>query len=337
MMVKNEFISIILPVFNGEVYLAEAIESILNQTYTHFELIIVNDYSTDESGTIAESFQKRDSRIKIIHNQMNKMLPASLNIGHRAAKGDYLTWTSHDNILKPFFLEVLLKHIEKSGVSMVYSNYDIIDKNGIIIRDHTTGPSNQLLFGNLIGASFLYKKEVFANLSGYDESLFLVEDYDFWLRAAALYPLYHINENLYQYRLQDQSLTNAIHSLKKTTKAHKERLTAMFSSLAETLNWEKVTLNFVLSIHLNNDFDFNSYFKYSDIIKRDIGSYTNIQSDGFPEFTGIHLFLRSQLKKHKKNQNLKTLIKTLWWERLVFFNSSFSKKETIKLFFKTLF
>jgi len=334
---KLSKVSIILPVYNGASFLSEAIESILNQTYTNFELIIVNDCSTDESATIAENYKSRDKRIKIIHNSINKKLPASLNIGHRAAKGEYLTWTSHDNLLKPVFLETLIKHLEKPDVSVVYSNYDIIDKEGALIRNHQTTPSNQLLFGNVVGASFLYKKEVFINLDGYDEFLFLVEDYDFWLRAAAIFKLYPIKENLYKYRLQNESLTNAIHNLSDTTEVHKKRLTAMFSMLATKLKWNNATLNFILSKHFNNDFDFNSYFKISNIIKKDIGSYTKIQSGGFPVFTGIHLFLRSQLKKNKKNQNIKTLIKILKNERLVFFNPSFSKKETMKLFFKCVF
>ena len=336
-MLINNFISIILPVYNGEAYLGEAIESILNQTQTNFELIIVNDCSTDQSKLIAEKYQKKDHRVKIIHNQVNKKLPASLNIGHRTAKGDYMTWTSHDNLLKPLFLETLINALKKEDVSMVYSNYDIIDQNGCLLRNHTTGPSNQLLFGNLIGASFLYKKEVFTRLNGYDESLFLVEDYDFWLRAAAYYKLYHINENLYRYRLQNQSLTNEIHSILEINKIHKIKLTAMFSNLAEILKWDGATLNFILNKHLTKDIDFTGYIENSDNIKKDISTFTKIQSDTFTDFTGIYIFLRSQLKKHNKNQNVKTLIKIIKRERQVFINPMFSKKETMKLILKCLF
>ena len=106
-------VSIILPVYNGEQYLKQAIESVLNQTYTNFELIIVNDCSTDNTAVIIESFVRIDTRIKVINNKENKKLPASLNIGHNIATGDYMTWTSHDNILKPNFIEILLKYIQQ--------------------------------------------------------------------------------------------------------------------------------------------------------------------------------------------------------------------------------
>jgi len=123
-------VSIILPVFNGEIYLNKAIESCLNQTYSNIELIIVNDCSTDSSMSIAMTYGKIDNRIKIINNIENKKLPASLNVGHAAAKGAFLTWTSHDNIYEINAIEELMKIILSSEVDIVYSDFTLIDAMG---------------------------------------------------------------------------------------------------------------------------------------------------------------------------------------------------------------
>lgn len=94
-------ISIILPTYNGQQYIGEAIESIIEQTFQDWELIIVDDCSSDNTLDIIRKYEKQDLRIKVIHNDVNKKLPASLNIGFKYAKGMYLTWTSDDNMYLP--------------------------------------------------------------------------------------------------------------------------------------------------------------------------------------------------------------------------------------------
>lgn len=335
-MKNNILVSIILPVYNGAEYLEESLESILGQTYHDFELIIVNDCSTDQSASIIDVFKNKDNRIQVIHNSENQKLPKSLNIGHRAARGDYITWISHDNIFKPFFLESLLKHIIKHDISIVYSNYDVIDKEGEFIRYHNTG-SSSLLFGNTIGASFLYKKEVFLSLNGYDETFFLVEDYDFWLQASLRFSFYHLPENLYEYRLQEKSLTKAIHTTYKSANLHNDNLKKMFTKLSKQLQWRKETLDFVLSKHLNLGIDFNTYFKNHKIIKEDIGLFSRNEKDKFIIYNSLYMYLRKEVLKNKKHQNFNTFILFLKKEHQVFFNPIFSKKKTIKLILKCLF
>lgn len=84
-------ISIVLPTYNGERYLKQSIESILGQTYTDWELIVVNDCSTDSTQEIIDFYRKKDTRIRTIFNCTNQKLPESLNIGFREAKGEYFT------------------------------------------------------------------------------------------------------------------------------------------------------------------------------------------------------------------------------------------------------
>lgn len=334
---KEIIVSIILPVYNGENYLYQAIESILYQSYTNFELIIVNDCSTDASLSIAIDFQNKDHRIQIINNPQNLKLPASLNIGHKAAKGDYLTWTSHDNLLKPNFLELLLSEVIKHKALVVYSNFDVIDDKGKIIREHSAEPANQLLFGNTVGTSFLYKREVYDALKGYNKSLFLVEDYDFWLRASMLFPLVKVNENVYAYRLQKQSLTTAIQKDGQTKKKHADALNTMFSSIAKQENWDSTTLDFILSKHLNKPYALKTYFINSKRIKSDVLAFTKLQQHSSSKCTGIYFYLRSLLKKNKEEQTLSNLVQILIKEKNILLNQTYSLKETFKLIAKCLF
>ena len=100
-------VSIVLPTYNGEKYIKESIESILSQTLTDWELIIVNDCSKDTTASIISEYASEDDRIKIITNEQNQKLPESLNIGFRQACGEYLTWTSDDNMYKPQALKTM--------------------------------------------------------------------------------------------------------------------------------------------------------------------------------------------------------------------------------------
>ncbi len=202
-------ISVVLPVYNGEKYLRQSINSILNQTYKDFELIIVNDCSTDSSLEIMKSYISMDKRIKIISNSTNQKLPQSLNIGFNECNGDYYTWTSDDNIMLPNALEKLLFELEKNDADLVFSRCETIDAKGKILgKTKIYKDLDELLYNNIVLASFLYKKEVHEKLGGYDTNKFLVEDYDFWLRAYKNYKFHFVPDILYQIRFHGANLGN---------------------------------------------------------------------------------------------------------------------------------
>ena len=203
-------ISLVLPVYNGERFLADALESILAQSFTDFELIAVDDCSTDSTPHIRAQFADRDSRIRVLANARNSKLPASLNNGFRAARGRWLSWTSDDNLLLPHTLGTLANALERyPHVDIAHADYRIIDESGAKGRLVRTGPATDILLDNVIGCCFLYRREVDAKLEGYDEGLFGVEDYDFWLRAqAAGFTFHRIEEELYLYRRHGGSLTD---------------------------------------------------------------------------------------------------------------------------------
>ena len=234
---KDNLISIVLPVYNGAAHIEASIQSIISQTHTGWELIIVNDCSTDDTPDIINKYADSDIRIHIINNKVNLKLPASLNAGFAAANGNYLTWTSDDNLYKSNALSVLLKALKDHPESdMVYSNYTNIDDNGNELDSITLPGPDQLVMTNTVGASFLYTRRIFEAIGEYDTNLFLAEDYDYWMRIYANGAIMHIDDDLYLYRRHSQSLTETKKELiqKQTYKALMKNFLPMYATAVKT-------------------------------------------------------------------------------------------------------
>lgn len=202
-------VSIVLPVYNGERYLSEAIESILAQTFPSWELIIVDDCSTDGTPAIIQSYTQKDNRIRYIRNEVNKKLPASLNVGFSHARGQYYTWISDDNRFREDALKIMVDVLDhNSQIDLVYCRVQQIDKEGNLVGPLALPQQSAFLYcTNVILACFLYRRAMHETLGGYDEELFLVEDYDFWLRAYRQFSFKHLKSAPYFYRVHESSLT----------------------------------------------------------------------------------------------------------------------------------
>lgn len=207
---RGPAVSIVMPVFNGERYLREAIGSVLAQTFTEFELIAVDDCSTDSTSAILAEYAERDSRITVVRNPHNLKLPASLNAGFARATGQWFSWTSDDNVQLPGMLSRLLAEAQSNpDADIIYSDYRIIDADGARRARVAAGPKERLVVDNVVGCSFLYRREVDRRIGGYDADLFGLEDYDFWLRAAkAGFTFHPVAAELYLYRRHEGSLTD---------------------------------------------------------------------------------------------------------------------------------
>lgn len=203
-------ISIILPTYNGSRYIQQSIDSCLQQSFSDFELIIVNDCSTDNTLSIVEEYAQKDKRVRIISNEKNLRLPLSLNKGFDAASGKYFTWTSDDNYYAPNALQTLYDYIQQqSDVDLVYANYTLVnDENKILGTKTFNNVYDSFHYWLGCGACFLYKREIHTTLKGYNPSFFLIEDYEFFLRAYTKFKFLYINRtDLYYYREHDASLT----------------------------------------------------------------------------------------------------------------------------------
>lgn len=209
----NELISIVLPVYNGEKYLKESIDSILAQTYTNWELLILDDCSIDSSPDIALEYARADERIRYFRNENNLRLPRNLNRGFSLAKGDYLTWTSDDNRYKPTALEKMHSVlVENDGVEFVFASCRIIDEQGKPIEYImvTPGQERNVIGLNCVGACFMYTRKAYEVVGEYDPELTLVEDWDYWQRICARFHSRGIAEILYEYRWHAGALTSTM-------------------------------------------------------------------------------------------------------------------------------
>lgn len=207
---KNPKVSIVLPCYNGATMIGEAIESVIAQTYQDWELIIVNDCSTDNTLEVAQSYAEKDQRIRVFSNEKNSKLPATLNHGFREAKGELWTWTSDDNLLLPTMLEEFVDYFDKHPeVGFVTSDLANIDINGNIIS-YDILPDNiqdKMPLNNCGGASFMYRSSIAKKIGEYREDLFLAEDYEYWMRLCFNTKLAHYPKVLYHYRVHANSLT----------------------------------------------------------------------------------------------------------------------------------
>lgn len=202
-------VSMVVPVHNGARWLADAIASILAQDFADFELILVDDASIDDSPAIMAEAAARDPRVRLVRLDTNLGLPAALNHGFAAARGELHSWTSDDNLLRPHMLRRLVATLDAHPeADIVHADFMLIDEAGTELSRSRVGPVERLLYGNNIGACFLYRARVTTALGGYDTRLFGVEDYDFWLRAAQRFRFVTLQEDLYRYRKHDGSLTS---------------------------------------------------------------------------------------------------------------------------------
>jgi glycosyltransferase involved in cell wall biosynthesis len=212
---NGPLVTIVLPTYNGSRYLRQSLDSCLAQTYTNFELLIVNDCSTDNTVTIAEEYVNRDPRVRLINNVVNKRLPASLNAGFDEAKGSLFTWTSDDNYYAADAIEKMVKVLEeRPEIDLVYCDYIQVDDENKQVGIMRFNDINQSIISwEGCGACFLYKRAVHERNKGYNVSAFMIEDYDFFLRAYMHSKFYYLPEyDVYYYRVHAASLTGTMAS-----------------------------------------------------------------------------------------------------------------------------
>lgn len=231
-MIIEPVISIVLPVYNGARYLHEAIACIISQTFTDWELILVDDGSTDETPDIIARFCEQDERIISVRNETNLNLPASLNKGFGMARGQYFTWTSHDNQYRPNALEAMHQFlVDHPDADLVYADYAHLNEAGKVTGYTRVPIPERLVMKSSVGACFLYKRIIHERIGGYDVSKVLVEDYDFWLRASMQFKLVPLSQDLYLYRFHPNSLTTT------RRKAIMEKRAALLHELLPKLPW----------------------------------------------------------------------------------------------------
>ena len=202
-------ISVIVPAFNGcSHYLTETIQSILDQTRTDFELIIVDDASTDQTHDIIPSHP----RITYFRRDQNGGPAAARNDGAKLAKGEFLVFMDQDDLWEPTFLEETLPILQAmADTAAVHTDgYFVNSKNEIIRYNRTIDTdwiSKLLTKGHTLQTcGSLFRKTHFDSVKGYDEKMMICEDRDLQIRLSQKYPLHHIPKPLFRYRLYANSV-----------------------------------------------------------------------------------------------------------------------------------
>jgi glycosyltransferase involved in cell wall biosynthesis len=201
-------VSVVLPTYNQAEYLPQALDSVLNQNWRDYELIVVNDGSTDDTPRILDEYQQRYG-FNVIH-QENQKLPRALNTGFRQARGQYLTWTSSDNVMLPHTLEVLVDALDSHPqVGLVYADWEVIDEHDAVIGAVQTFDFDRYLLMrvNYINACFLYRRACQDAVGLYDPEYIHAEDWEYWVRISRSFEMMRVPQVLYQYRVHSSSLT----------------------------------------------------------------------------------------------------------------------------------
>lgn len=209
---RSPLVSIVLCVYNGEVFLKQQIDSILEQTYTEFELLILNDNSSDSSNELIEQYLRKDTRIRYFKNETNLGFNRNFENGFRLSQGELIAISDQDDIWIPNKIEELVQNL--GDHILIYSNSELIDKDGTKLNArldldliHVDNPSyKSFLNDNFItGHTCLFKKELLNYALPIPEEIYF---YDWWLGFTASYvgKIKYLKKVLTLYRIHDRSV-----------------------------------------------------------------------------------------------------------------------------------
>ncbi|MDO9385847.1 MAG: glycosyltransferase [Thiobacillus sp.] len=209
-------ISVLLSVYNSEKYVSLAIESILNQTFADFELIIVDDCSSDASWDICLKYAQQDNRIVAVRNKLNLGGCETLNVGLKLAKGRYIARQDNDDWSYPDRLAKQLKFMEThQNVGIVGGNMEIINEDGKVIGKRTYNYTDGMIRKKIFRYSpfshplVMFRKSILDTVGYYNPEYAPADDYDLYFRIGKVSKFANLNEILMKYRVIPTSLTNS--------------------------------------------------------------------------------------------------------------------------------
>lgn len=205
-------VTILIPTFNHQAYLTEAVESALRQTYRDREILVVDDGSTDRCPDILANF---GDTIRVIRKE-NGGAPSALNTGLRQAKGEWVAWLSSDDAFEPAKLDHQVAFAEAHPeCAVIYADWYVVDVQGKI-TDKLTSPdfrTQKRLVAGLVrgcvinGSTTLVRMKAFEHVGLFDETLLQAHDWDMWLRLARDFPFGHVALPLVRYRWHGQNMS----------------------------------------------------------------------------------------------------------------------------------
>jgi teichuronic acid biosynthesis glycosyltransferase TuaG len=240
---RDELVSIIVPVYNAEKFIASMVTSVIEQTYTDWELILVDDKSDDRSLAIIDILRKRDDRIKLITMAVNSGAGASRNIGTGAARGRYIAFLDADDIWAPTKLDVQLSFMRKYKHAFTYTGYEFADAEGISTKKRVHVP-HKISYPQALKNHIIWTSTVMIDLHQVDKKVVLMPDIrrgqdaaTWWKVLRTVGYAYGIDSPLSYYRRTSASLSaNKLVAIKRTW--------YLFTKV-EKLGYVKSSYNFV--------------------------------------------------------------------------------------------
>lgn len=223
-------VSIITPMYNSEAFISETISSVLNQTYTNWELILIDDCSTDNTIAVTSTFQLKNKNIHLLKNTKNAGAAISRNKGINAANGDYIAFLDADDLWKPIKLETQICFMQTHNCDVCYSSYEQINDNGKplnkFVKALPTLSYSRLLKSNYIGnLTGIYNAKVLGKINA--PNLRKRQDWLLWLKAVEVSgkPAQGIQESLAYYRVRKNAMSsNKINLLKHNYNVYRKGL-----------------------------------------------------------------------------------------------------------------
>lgn len=205
-------VTVVMPVYNSQQYLTESLSSVLSQTLVDFELIAIDDCSSDSSLSILESYASNDGRVRVIGLDKNSGPAVARNVGIHEAKGRYIAFIDSDDIWLPHKLAIQMELIQDTQSAIVFSSYSLIQNNGLRSESIVHAPARvtyqMLLRSNYIGCSTaMYDTKKVGKV--YMPEIRFRQDYGLWLRILRNgHSALGISEPLVRYRVRKDSVSS---------------------------------------------------------------------------------------------------------------------------------
>ncbi|MCK5580787.1 MAG: glycosyltransferase [Candidatus Omnitrophica bacterium] len=217
-----KLVSIVIPAYNCGEFIAETLESVLNQTYPRFEIIVVDDGSTDSTEGIVRGYVEKHPEKVVYYRQENGGAAKTRNVGLSHAKGEYIAFLDGDDIFFPEKLEKTIAFLEQyHNYALVYTDMFLIDDEGHFLKHWLESKKyfdQGHIFINLlkecffIPSSVVIRKEILDQVGGFDENIRYTEDADLWLRIAKHHQIGLIKEPLVKWRIHQGNTSKDIKS-----------------------------------------------------------------------------------------------------------------------------
>ncbi len=264
-------ISVIMSVYNGEDYLRPTLQSILAQTFKNWELIVINDCSSDSTGQILDEFAKKDERVKVFTNEVNLRLPSSLNKAIDIAKGKYIARMDADDICLPQRLEKQYEFMQNNPDTALSTCRFLTLKNGVYASGGCGGRCDAgsiaalLLFTNpILHPGVIAKAEVMKAYK-YDPTHTCTEDFELWTRIACdNLKMQILPEYLMIYRLHDKQITKT--TLERQRGEVLKLQKVYYSKVLEAMDAKREEF-YIKGIYFRENIDINKFIKFYSHIK----------------------------------------------------------------------